>query len=239
MKKHIPNTLTLLNLFCGSSALVALFHAQNVYVFWFIGISLIADLLDGAAARWLGVSTPMGRELDSLADLVSFGVLPAAVLYTLLAQPAAGPMTIPGFSLWHLPAFFVALCAALRLAKFNLDSRQSETFLGLPTPSTTLFAIGLLWIRHYQDPYLAPLANQQVALWASVAVLSLLMISEVPMFSLKIKSLRWKGNEMRAVFAAAIVVLVSIFGVAALSPIILTYIALNGAPYLINRLRSS
>ena len=82
MKKHIPNTLTLLNLFCGCSALIALFNAQHVYVFWFIGIGLIADVLDGAVARLLQVSSPMGKELDSLADMVSFAVVPAAVLYT-------------------------------------------------------------------------------------------------------------------------------------------------------------
>jgi len=237
MKKHIPNTLTLLNLFCGCSALIALFNAQNTYVFWFIGIGLIADVFDGAAARLLEVSTPMGKELDSLADMVSFGVVPAVVMYTLLEQPKFGPMQAPSFDPLHLPAFMVALFAALRLAKFNLDSRQSNFFLGLPTPSTTMFAMGLLWIRHFEYPQLLPMATQPIVLWGSIVVLSVLMVSNVPMFSLKIKSLSWKDNEIRVIFTIITVIMAGFLGLAALSLVILTYIVLNFIPYLFKPLQ--
>lgn len=233
MKKHIPNTLTLLNLFCGCAALAALFDGQHVYVFWFTGVGLVADVLDGAVARWLQVSSPMGRELDSLADMVSFGVLPAAIFYVLLGQPASGPMTVPGFAPYHLPAFLVALFAGLRLAKFNLDSRQSDVFLGLPTPSTTMFAVGLLWIRYFEHPQLMSLAGQTAVLWGSILLLSILMVAEIPMFNLKIKALTRTGNERRVVFLIGMIFLIGIFGAAALSLIILTYIALNLVSFLV------
>ena len=231
MKKHIPNTLTLLNLFCGCAALVALFAGENTYIFWFLGIGLIADVLDGAVARLLRVSSPMGKELDSLADMVSFGIAPAAIFYVLLAQHPHGPMVTPGFHPQYLPAFAIALFAALRLAKFNLDSRQSDNFLGLPTPSTTMFAVGLLWIRHFENPYLLPLATTPALLWGIVLGLSLLMVAEVSMFSLKIKSLGWEGNEIRVIFTVATIILAGLWGLAALSLVILTYIVTyHGVP---------
>ena len=147
-------------------------------------------------------------------------------------------MVTPGFHPEYLPAFTIALFAALRLAKFNLDSRQSDNFLGLPTPSTTMFAVGLLWIRHFENAQLLPLATTPVLLWGTMLALSLLMVAEVPMFSLKIKSLGWKGNEIRVIFTVATIILAGLLGLAALSLVILTYIVLNFIPYLFKSLQN-
>lgn len=238
MKKYIPNTITLLNLFCGCGAIVAVLNAQYVYVFWLISIGLVADVFDGAAARWLGVSSPMGKELDSLADMVSFGVLPAATLYALLSEnEGAGGGEL---EFWYLPAFIIAIFAGLRLAKFNLDVRQSENFLGLPTPSTTMVVMGLLWIAHFERPELLyAIVTHPLTLWLSVFLLSFLMIAEIPFFSLKIKAFTWKGNELRFIFAAITVVLLIVMGVSALILIMLTYILLNLIAFLFSKVKGA
>lgn len=211
MIRHIPNTLTSLNLVCGSVAayFAALGHLSYALLFMVCG--LIFDFFDGFSARLLGVSSPIGKELDSLADVVTFGVVPALMIFDLLGsqvkcdmQCSLGlPNIVPYF------AFAIAAFSAIRLAKFNLDTRQSHSFIGLPTPANALFWAGL-------TTYLQSSPLQQVSTPVIVAVAlvlifcsSWIMVSEVPMFALKFQHFRWHGNEVRYGFLllAAVVVI--------------------------------
>jgi CDP-diacylglycerol--serine O-phosphatidyltransferase len=142
MKKHIPNTLTLINLFCGSIAipLVMMSFVDSAMILVFV--CLIADLLDGMVARWLHADSPLGVQLDSLADVISFGLLPGVIIFYLLQRYGTGDISVG----WTILAFLIPVSAALRLAKFNLDTRERTYFYGLPTPAGALFAFGLLWM---------------------------------------------------------------------------------------------
>ncbi|NRB50334.1 MAG: CDP-alcohol phosphatidyltransferase family protein [Saprospiraceae bacterium] len=235
MKKWIPNALTLLNLFLGCCALVALFNQDYLLAIGFISGGLIADVLDGAVARILQVNSPLGKELDSFADMVTFGVVPGLILYILIAEGFSGG----GFSgqlQWSaLPAFVLSAFSGLRLAKFNLDTRQSQTFLGLPTPSSTIFVVGLLLIWHFNSFELGRVVGQPILLYIVITVLSYLLICEIPMFSFKLKTVGWKGNEIRFSFLGACVLLILFLQEAAVSAIILFYLLINISLHLSGR----
>ncbi|MBX2870759.1 MAG: CDP-alcohol phosphatidyltransferase family protein [Saprospiraceae bacterium] len=227
MKKWIPNALTLLNLFLGCCALMALFTQDYLLAIGFIAGGLVADFLDGAVARLLQVHSPLGKELDSFADMVTFGVVPGLILYILIAEGFSGG----GFSgqlQWSaLPAFVLSAFSGLRLAKFNLDTRQSQTFLGLPTPSATIFVVGLLLIWHFNSFELSNFVGQPILLYGVTLVLSYLLVCEIPMFSFKLKALGWKGNEVRFSFLGISILLVPLLREAAVSAIILIYLLIN------------
>ncbi len=235
MKKWIPNALTLLNLFLGCCALVALFNQDYLLAIGLIVGGLVADFLDGAVARLLQVNSPLGKELDSFADMVTFGVVPGLILYILIAEGFSGG----GFSgqlQWSaLPAFVLSAFSGLRLAKFNLDTRQSQTFLGLPTPSSTIFVVGLLLIWHFNSFELSHVVGQPFLLYLVTLVLSYLLVCEIPMFSFKLKALGWKGNEVRFSFLGASVLLVLLLREAAVSAIILIYLLINISLHLSGR----
>jgi len=232
IKKHIPNTVTLSNLLCGCLALISIFTNQVDMVPYFIGISLLADYFDGLLARLLKVNSPMGRELDSLADMVSFGVVPGAMLYYLINQSKgivgvdfSDPTTLVG-----LVGFLVTLFSCVRLAKFNLDTRQTEGFVGLNTPACTIFVLGLLLIALGNLRGMKPFILNEAFLYGVSIVLSYLLIAEIPMFSFKFKSLALKGNKIRVSFIAVTVLCFCVieFGIA-LSIIILLYILISMA----------
>lgn len=210
MRQHIPNVFTLSNLFCGCCAVAYLLYGEPTTAAWFVLCSFLFDYADGMVARALGVAGPLGRELDSLADVVSFGVVPSAMLYGLLAD-AFGT----GFStvcLPALPAFGLAAFAAFRLARFNLDTAHRGYFVGLSTPGCTVFVLGLTLAAHDNQFGIGTLLREQPWLiYATAAVFSYLMVSAVPMFGLKIKSLRWQDNKLTLMFfvltAAALLLL--------------------------------
>ena len=195
MKKHIPNILTLLNLFCGCCAVVSILDGQYTEGAIFIGVSLIADFFDGYAARYFKVSSPLGLQLDSLADMVSFGVVPGIIVYSLLSvsfisdigldSNSEGISSSLSINIKALPAFIVTLFSCLRLAKFNLDTRQSLSFIGLNTPSNTTFYIGLMLIAEYNSFGLARFVSNPVFLYSLIPISSYLLIAEIPMFSMK------------------------------------------------------
>lgn len=225
MKRHLPNLITLLNLLCGALALVSLFEGQYVLVFWLVLASGAADFLDGLVARALGVHSPLGRELDSLADVVSFGLVPGAILYVLLLY-GYHPAGLPPEGLYGpaIPAFAFTMAAAWRLGKFNLDARQHEHFLGLSTPAATAFVVGLLLLFERDSWGLAAVVVRPPFLWSTIALLSLLMVSEIPMFSFKFKRLAWSGNEFRIIFAAVALVLLAWLREAAVSLVVVLYV---------------
>jgi len=233
MKQHIPNAVTLLNLLFGCCAIVSVFNGQFINGFWFFFAAIFADYFDGTIARRLGVHSPLGKQLDSLADVISFGFLPGVILYVLLLIGWTGEATYPGLFQAGIPAFTVTLFSALRLAKFNIDSRQTDYFIGLPTPSACLFTVGLLLIYHFDSFGLAGWITHPVFLYGCAVFLSFILVAELPMFNLKIKSFQWTGNEIKFIFATTALLLLIFLREAALSLTIVLYILISLAQYLL------
>lgn len=227
--KQLPNALTLANLFCGCCALLYTLYWQPEMAALFTAASFVFDYLDGMVARALHVSSPLGKELDSLADVVSFGVVPGAMLYQLLAgQPSIG--TVFGQSFVHvaaLPAFVLSAFSAFRLGKFNLDTRQGNYFIGLSTPACTVFVLGLALAAHQDLFGLKALIATPWFIYCLIALLSWLLVSEIPMFGMKIKRFDWKSNAFNLGFLALFVVLLVLLKALALSAIIVCYIGLS------------
>ncbi len=224
MKKHIPNIITSVNVFFGSLAIIAALQDNLTMVLWCIGVSLVADFFDGFAARLLNVSGPMGKELDSLADMVSFGFLPGVLAYKLLLaqnMPNIGFFTLAFFG------FLITVFSAVRLAKFNLDTRQTENFIGMPTPANTMFFIGLSVLQEYSEPFRELLGGQPWILFVLILGFSILLVSEVPMFSLKLKNFSWSSNKYRYLLIVGAVILFAVNMVFFMSGVILLYLLLS------------
>jgi CDP-diacylglycerol--serine O-phosphatidyltransferase len=219
MARTIPNLLTLLNLFCGSSAVVCLFIGQIEWTLVFLLASLVADVLDGLAARSLNMSSPLGKELDSLADMVSFGFLPGAVLFYLLFIGCKFQ-----YSLWAaLPAFLITIASALRLARFNLDSRQEFIFYGLPTPAATVFIGGLLLMHWRQHPWVEWLPCQPYFIYAIIVIIAFLLNANLKLFSAKSGSGQ-AGLRLPITFFVVFLILLIIVKEAAFSVIVVLYV---------------
>mgnify|MGYP002784108698 CR=1 FL=1 len=235
--RHLPNAMTCGNLLCGCLGIVQVFEGKPLIASALIGAAAVLDFGDGFVARLLHVSSPIGKELDSLADMVTFGVLPAFVLFQLMGgvafsfNPANGTVThltnTPTNVGW-LPytAFFVAVCSALRLAKFNIDTRQTDQFIGVPTPANALVVASFPAILVYQHQFSTGLTNPYVLAGYSV-LMSLLLVSELPLFALKFKSFGWSGNEIRFSFLGLAVVLLLLLKFAAIPVIVAVYILLS------------
>ncbi len=195
MKKHIPNTITCCNLLSGSVAVLAASHGHFTLAFLFILLGAFFDFFDGMSARALHVGQPIGKELDSLADDITFGLAPAVMLFTYLK---------PVIDWWALIALLMAAFSALRLAKFNLDERQTSSFIGLATPANAIFWASL-------TAYLSVVEFSPLWLCVLMAVFSLfscwLLIAEVPFFSLKFHDFTWKNNKVKFIFLIGVVVL--------------------------------
>ena len=201
MRKYIPNFITLINLFCGCCALVCISKEMYVPAFWFIFVGGWADYADGLVARSLGVNSTLGKELDSLADMVSFGVVPGMILYMMISvHPLADEYFFKEINMLALVAFLIPIFSALRLAKFNLDTRQSEDFIGLNTPSVTMFIVGLMLIFEFDSFGLGDMASHPYFLIPLILILSYLLVAELPMFSMKFKGFKWEGNQQRFIF---------------------------------------
>ncbi len=231
----VPNFITSLNLASGSMAVFLGIQGYVGLAALLIAAAAVFDFLDGMAARLLKAYSEIGKQLDSLADLVSFGLAPAAILMSLLQVAMFGEikpiMEIDASGLqWFflLSALMVPVAGAFRLAKFNIDTRQSENFLGLPIPANALFYASLAAIYEWgQMPAVEHIILNRFNLLTAITVISALMVSEVPMFSLKLKSLKWKGNEIRFLFIAFCIVLVASLQLYGLPLIILGYIVIS------------
>ncbi|MFM7854615.1 MAG: CDP-diacylglycerol--serine O-phosphatidyltransferase [Flammeovirgaceae bacterium] len=212
IRKSIPNLLTCCNLICGCFGIVACLESWSIPAAYFVWGAAVFDFFDGFAARWLKVSSPIGKELDSLADVISFGLLPAMVMYKMIQSTTV---------IAWLPyiAFMMAAFAALRLAIFNVDETQSDSFMGLNTPSNTLFITSLPLV-------FAPSSwlFQEGVLVAITVAFSLLMVSPFRFFAFKFKNFKWVGNQLRFSFLLMAVLLILFFQLAAIPMIILVYI---------------
>jgi CDP-diacylglycerol--serine O-phosphatidyltransferase len=203
LKKHIPNLLTLLNLISGSSGIIASMNGSYKMAFGLMILAAIFDFLDGMVARILGVSGELGKELDSLSDVVSFGVLPSIIMYNLMNLGLGNHESMMHFGISYFPflALIIGAMSSYRLAKFNLDTRQSNSFIGLPTPANAIFigALSLLIHLHAGNDLVQIIGHPLVLMVISL-VMSYLLIAEIPLFALKFKDLHWQGNEIRFVF---------------------------------------
>lgn len=223
MKKHIPNTITCCNLISGCVATYWAFQGIYDYALTFIILGAVFDFFDGMTARLLHVSSPIGKELDSLADDITFGFAPSAMVFNFLCSFHT-----------HLPfvpflAFIIAAFSALRLAKFNLDERQALGFIGLPTPANALFWGALIVSLDYQkwlEPYILPEYWFYIIL-ALIPVSCYLLIAEIPMFALKFKTWGWKGNEIKYIFILSCIPLLLFLGISGLAAIIAWYVILS------------
>ena len=228
MKKHIPNIITCCNLLCGAVAIVCAFAGAYASAFLFILLGACFDFGDGATARKLGVSGPMGVELDSLADDITFGLAPALILFRFL---------FPAIGWWALIALLMAAFSAVRLAKFNIDSRQHENFIGLATPANAIFWASIATLPlfpHMHEAVVTPGEPYvEIALPWVLLVLSLvscwLMVSEISFFSLKFKSLGWSENRWRYIFLGGCVLIIAFCVAIALQMGHPTYILAAGA----------
>lgn len=208
IKKHIPNTITCCNLVSGCIATSFAFGGSPEWALTWIIIGAVFDFFDGMSARLLHVSSPIGKELDSLADDVTFGVAPATIVFSEL-----GVMEYPAFlepCRPYLPylAFIIAAFSALRLAKFNLDERQTTSFIGMPTPANALFWGSLIVFNPF---WLEGYSWSVFVILALVIITSLLLVSELPMFALKFKQWSFKGNEIKYIFASIAILSLILF----------------------------
>ena len=226
MKKHIPNTITCLNLISGCIATYWAFQGDYQIALLFIVIGAVFDFFDGMTARLLHVSSPIGKELDSLADDITFGFAPSAIIFSFLQSTTA----VANSTLYTLHstlpylAFIMAAFSALRLAKFNLDERQALGFIGLPTPANALFwgalIVGL-------GDKIATLPYAPWIVLATMLVSSWLLVSEIPMFALKFKTWGWQGNQVKYLFLLSCIPLLLLLGISGIAAIIAWYILLS------------
>ncbi len=219
----IPNLLTLSNLLCGTIAAVAvLTYGDLRLAFWLLVLAAAFDFFDGFTARLLHQSSPIGLQLDSLADMVSSGVTPTAIMLTLAWQAGSSWWAADTGSLWSWIVLLLPVGAALRLAKFNIDDTQRSEFCGLPTPAAGLFcaSLGLLHAEGMLAlPYEAVLFVAAVTAW--------LMISPIRMFALKFHGFGWAGNQLRYLFLGACVVLILFLGAYAIPAIFVLYVVVS------------
>ncbi len=222
--RPIPNTLTCLNLFSGCIACVMAFEAKYEPALLYIILSAVFDFFDGMMARLLNAHSVIGKDLDSLADDVSFGVAPSIIVFSVFKEMHySGAMEcMAGF--FPYLAFLLSVFSALRLAKFNNDTRQTSSFVGLPVPANALFWASLVVGAH---DFLVSDGFNPIYLLVLVCLFSWLLVAEIPMFSLKFKSLSWKDNKISFIFLIVCIPLLVFLKVSGFAAIIVWYILLS------------
>ncbi|MEP7264180.1 MAG: CDP-diacylglycerol--serine O-phosphatidyltransferase, partial [Bacteroidota bacterium] len=229
MLKQLPNLMTVGNLLCGCLAIVSVFHGQPVHAAWYVGIAAVLDFLDGFVARLVNGYSELGKQLDSLADMVTFGVVPGVILYHLMLKSSYF-VTYENRDLFRVFKYYMFLVTAfscIRLAKFNIDIRQTSYFIGVPTPINTM-AIVSLWLMVYYNQF----GLQHVILnpWVLVGIASIssaLLIAEIPLISLKFKNFRFADNKGQFILLTLSIILIPLLKFAALPAILILYILLS------------
>ncbi len=238
IKKHIPNAITCGNLFCGCLAIVMALRGHLVESAYLVGIAAVLDFLDGLMARLLKVHSEIGKQLDSLADMVTFGVVPGMVMFELVhqsyeAQLASGSQSLAPllYVLSLFVPFLIPIFSAIRLARFNIDTRQTSSFIGVPTPASAMLFCSLPLINHFQPtlfdvPVSSLILNIYFLILISI-IMSFLMVAELPLFALKFKNLTWADNKIRFLFLISSLVLLIVFQFIAVPIIIFLYLFLS------------
>ncbi len=225
--KHLPNALTCCNLICGIVGIIFLWEEEHIPAAYFVWAACVFDFFDGFAARLLTIASPIGKELDSLADIISFGALPALFIYKLLDSFESTPPYLPYI------AILIVVCSAIRLAVFNNDETQSDSFRGLPTPANAIFLTALPFLTLKSEVFGGIFTP--VGLSITTAVCSILMVSRFKLFALKFKNFTWAQNKLRFTFLLLSVLLFVILHLAALPLIIILYLALSIAATVISK----
>ena len=222
--RNIHNTITRCNLFCGCVAVYMAFQANYEMAMLFIVLGAVFDFFDGMSARMLHVSSAIGKELDSLADDVTFGLAPAAIAFSLFHEVHVPEFLTPIAGILPYTAFLISVFSALRLAKFNIDERQTSSFIGMPTPANALFWSSLVVGSH---DFLVSESFNAIYLLLLVIIMSLLLVAELPMFSLKFKDLSWAHNKITYIFLLVCIPLLIVFRLSGPAAIIIWYIILS------------
>ena len=238
IKQNLPNAITCGNLFCGCIASVMAFKGDLLMSAVFVGLAALLDFFDGFLARLLGVSSPIGKDLDSLADMVTFGFIPGVTMFQLLNLAAVYQSlenkNVAFLELWagyNQPTlmsylgFIITIFSCIRLARFNNDSRQSDSFIGLPTPANTIFICSLPLVLYFYPAQMGLL--QPWILLLIIGIMSYLLIAELPLFALKFKSFAWKKNQLRYAFLISSVILLIALQFLAIPLVILLYLLLS------------
>lgn len=238
LKKQIPNLITLLNLLSGSIAVILALHNQLLMATVFVGLGIFFDFFDGLAARSLNVQSELGLQLDSLADMVTSGLVPGIVMFQLLCQALGADVLAPlawgastfeiNFPLIALFGLLITLGSAYRLAKFNIDDRQTSSFIGLPTPANAILILSLPLILHFHESEMVTTFILNPYFLIGLSILSCILLNaEVALFALKFKNLSLKDNWYRFLFLLISLVGIVVFHFIALPFIILGYILLS------------
>lgn len=222
--KQIPNTLTCCNLISGCMATGAAFHGNLGWAVIMIIIGAVFDFFDGMSARLLHVSSPIGKELDSLADVVTFGVAPSAMVFYMFTQVVYPEFLEPLRPIMPYTAFLMAAFSALRLAKFNLDERQTSSFIGLPTPANALFWASLLIGGR---GFLISEKFNAIFLFLFMLLFCFLLVAEIPLFALKFKNLSWKDNKVKYIFLIGCIPMIVFLKYSCFAAIIVWYLLLS------------
>jgi CDP-diacylglycerol--serine O-phosphatidyltransferase len=224
LKKHLPNAITCANLFSGCIGIVLAFEGELIAASYAIFLSAIFDFFDGLASRVLKSFSGIGKDLDSLADMVSFGVLPAVIMYQLLLQARQIDNISPYL---NYIAFLIPVFSALRLAKFNVDTRQAEHFIGLPTPANAILIASFPIILAHHNRYFTPYLLNSYVLSCFIVIMCSLLVVEMPMMSLKFKNRDFNKNIFRYLLLLFSAILILFFKFAAVPVVILIYITLS------------
>jgi len=234
IKKHIPNAITLLNLLAGLFALIHAFNGNYNEAFSLVCLGIFFDFWDGFFARIWKVQSPIGLQLDSLADMVTSGVVPGLVMYKMLADIQENQsqynLTEDTYYMGVVPylGFLITLASCYRLAKFNIDIRQTDSFIGLPTPANALLIMSIPMIQfHSEFEWLVDFLSNPYVLVGVTVLSSYLLNAEIPLFSLKVKSFSWEKYKMQVVFMIISVILIAFFEFIAIPIIILLYVVLS------------
>ena len=225
IKKHIPNCITLLNLFCGCIALIFISDSNFEMGFYLVCLGIFLDFFDGFFARLFKVSSPLGLQLDSLADMVTSGVVPGYVMFVLLTKCQDNTAF---FSLLPYLGFIITLGSCYRLANFNIDERQSDSFIGLPTPANALFILSLPLILNTTSSLAVQEALTNHGVLLIITVLSAYILNaEIPLFSLKIKKLTFKDNALQIIFLLLSLILLLFFHYLGIALVVILYVLLS------------
>lgn len=232
IKKHLPNAVTALNLFCGCIASLAFLQHENELGILFVIGGLIFDFLDGFVARALKVQSEIGKQLDSLADMITFGFVPGVIMYIALSKTSPSYISDSFeliFSNLKYLGFSITVFSAIRLAKFNIDDRQTSSFVGLPTPANTILilTIPLVWIFSEEDSSATIVVQNQISLLCLTLISSYLLIAELSLLSLKFKNFSWKDNKEKYILLISSVFLLWKFSFLAGLFIILLYLIIS------------
>lgn len=234
IKKHIPNTITLLNLLAGLLALIHAFNGNYNEAFSLVCLGIFFDYWDGFFARIWKVQSPIGLQLDSLADMVTSGVVPGLVMYKMLADIQENQsqynLTEDTYYMGVVPylGFLITLASCYRLAKFNIDTRQTDSFIGLPTPANALLIMSIPMIQfHSEFEWLVNFLSNPYILLGVTVLSSYLLNAEIPLFSLKVKSFSWEKYKMQVVFLILSLILIVLLEFIAIPIIILLYVILS------------